>query len=88
MDIELRKLTAEKLEVKDDKRAIKSTKDVKYNIIEINEKEVSIVLTVKVEFEPVSPFIVNTEFFLKYQVIEPVNAIIRIELVRERFSHS
>lgn len=72
MDIELKKITAEKLDVQNDEGTIKSKKDVNYKIVGIDEKEVSIYLNVKVEFEPVSPFIVNSEFLLQYKIIEPV----------------
>lgn len=73
MDIELTKITAEKLDVENDEKTIKSKKDVNYKIIKIDEKEVSIHLNVKIEFEPVSPFTVNSEFLLQYKIIEPVS---------------
>lgn len=73
MDIELTKITAEKLDVENDEKTIKSKKGVNYKIIKIDEKEVSIHLNVKIEFEPVSPFTVNSEFLLQYKIIEPVS---------------
>jgi hypothetical protein len=73
MDIELTKITAEKLDVENDEKTIKSKRDVNYKIIKIDEKEVSIHLNVKIEFEPVSPFTVNSEFLLQYKIIEPVS---------------